>query len=523
MERKDLFINNDLSMMLSRELASAQEKDVEWEKEQERIRKEAEEVAVNPAATIDAKAIMTKGICYAGTDEHYLKLFTEWSDEEQLAELRSLEYVASLTLLPAAILVAGHNLIEKEDYTKWTEMLFNLRYVPLQKAFCYCLKSHRDFCNVLKTIDVRRLDYPHTFVLSLLDHWFEWLTRAFGHLISYDDERRNYDKNPKAQELKKEGQAVKEEWEKELPVMIHEIMGCFALHLQSERILAWATNEPLRDDTLSNPYSASYNRCIYQIWDDLSKVVQLKSISEKDLNLNMLLLMANKAVEDHDEAYGKEVYEKLKGCLMKENFFNMEKKSKVEEKRQRTIAKLIFLISPDLDFGGFVNGVATRFQGWNLDYQQVYAEARREAYLICCLFRVFEIQTVENSSLFPLWKTLVDVYLHEYRRCNNEYILRDDFTVPFRVAVEVAAKLKDDGCRDYLHEVMLENILSIVALLTIFSECSMMLADNIVKWLQQRIEIEWPSAKMLMEVRGQRMFEERIENLIGQLKKGGEK
>ena len=32
MERKDLFINNDLSMMLSRELASAQEKDVEWEK-----------------------------------------------------------------------------------------------------------------------------------------------------------------------------------------------------------------------------------------------------------------------------------------------------------------------------------------------------------------------------------------------------------------------------------------------------------------------------------------------------------
>ena len=127
MERKDLFINNDLSMMLSRELASAQEKDVEWEKEQERIRKEAEEVAVNPAATIDAKAIMTKGISYAGTDEHYLKLFTEGSDEEQLAELRSLEYVASLTLLPAAILVAGHILIEKEDYAKWTEILFNLR------------------------------------------------------------------------------------------------------------------------------------------------------------------------------------------------------------------------------------------------------------------------------------------------------------------------------------------------------------------------------------------------------------
>ena len=95
--------------------------------------------------------------------------------------------------------------------------------------------------------------------------------------------------------------------------------------------------------------------------------------------------------------------------------------------------------------------------------------------------------------------------------------------MPFRVAIEVAAKLKDDDCRDYLHEVMLENILSIVALLTVFSECSMTLADNTVKRLLQRIETEWPSAKMLMEVRGQRMLEERVEDLIGQLKKGGEK
>lgn len=83
MERKDLFINNDLSMMLSRELASAQEKDVEWEIERERIRKDAEKVVENPAETIDAKAIMVRGIRYAGTDEYYLKLFTEGSDEER--------------------------------------------------------------------------------------------------------------------------------------------------------------------------------------------------------------------------------------------------------------------------------------------------------------------------------------------------------------------------------------------------------------------------------------------------------
>jgi hypothetical protein len=96
--------------------------------------------------------------------------------------------------------------------------------------------------------------------------------------------------------------------------------------------------------------------------------------------------------------------------------------------------------------------------------------------------------------------------------------MSDDFAVPFRVAVEVVEKLQDEKCRNYLHESILENVLSVVSLLTVYSECSMYLNDVTVNRLLHRIDVEWPSAKMLMEVRGQRQLEARIEDFIRQLR-----
>ena len=68
-------------------------------------------------------------------------------------------------------------------------------------------------------------------------------------------------------------------------------------------------------------------------------------------------------------------------------------------------------------------------------------------------------------------------------------------------------------------QVMGENILSIVSLLTVFSECDMSLSKTTVARMLERVDTEWPSAKMLMEVRGQKTLEERIEDLIGQLRR----
>lgn len=523
MERKDLFLNNDLSMMLSREQNSEPDFGKEWEDEQKTLRQEADDVINNPNGSIDAKLLMEQSARYAGTENYYLNLFTKGSDDEQLAELRSLEYAASLTLLPDALLIAGGELADKEDYGTWDELLYALYYVPLQKAFSYCLSRHKDFIGVLNVLNIQRLAFPQTFLWSLLDHWFEWLTRVGGHLLTYSDEKGFYDKNKKAQELKAEASAVKEEWERTIPEMTHEILAWFSNYIQPGKLLAWATKEPLRDDAQRNPYSANYNKCLSLICDDLSEVVDLNTIPQEDLNLNMLMLMANKAIGDKDAAFGKEVYGKLPEVLLNENFSNMEKKSELDEIRQRIIAQLIVLVFPALDFKQCINDVATRFQGWNLDYKQVYEEARRESYMICGLFRVFEVQLLEETTRFTLWKNFVDIYVWEYKRCENEYIIRDEYAVPFRVAVEVVEKLQDDNCRDYLYVVMLENILSIVSLLTVFSECSMTLTENTVKMLLQRIETEWPSAKMLMEVRGQRMLEERIEDLIWRLRKGGKK
>lgn len=519
MERKDLFLNSDLSMMLSRELNPESDFGKEWEEEQQAMRHEADEIIKAPAGKIDARQLMERSARYAEVEGYYLKIFTEGSDAEQMQYLRNLEYAASLILLPDAILIVGGDLADKGDYAKWLVLLYALHFVPLQKAFCYCLTRHQDFISVLSGLDIKRMAFPQTFLWSLLDHWFEWLTRVGGHLLTYEDEKGFYDKNEKAQELKAEAKAVKEEWERDLPGMIHEIMACFSKFLQPGSLLAWATKEPLRDDARTNPFSANYNHCLELIYGDLSNNVALNTIPTGDLNLNMLLLMAEKAVEDKDADFGKEVYARLMERLINENFSGMEKKSVLDEKRQRMIAQLVVLVMPSLEFADCINNIATRFQGWNLDHQQVYYEARREAYLVCSLFRVFEKKEFDGKTFFSHWKNLVDIYIREYRRCENEYIMRDEFTVPFRVAVEVAEKLEDEQCREYLHQAMLENVLSIVSLLTVFSECNMYLSDKTVAHLLERIDTEWPSAKMLMEVRGQKTLQGRIESLIDQLRR----
>lgn len=518
MERKDLFLNNDLSMMLSRESNLKADFGGEWEAEQEALRLAANDVIKAPANYIDAKDLMDRSARYADTEDFYQKLFVNGTDEEQLQELRSLEYTASLTLLPDAVLIAGGDLIDGENYAGWLELLYTLHFVPLQKAFCYCLTRHQDFLSVLNLLDVQRIAFPQTFLWSLLDHWFEWLTRAGGHLLTYEDEKGFYDKNEKAQELKSEAIVVKENWDRELPEMIHEIMARFSKYIQPCKLLSWATRGPLRDDARNNPYSANYNHCLELICADLSNGIELNTIPEEDSNLNMLLLMAGKAVNNNDVDFGKVVYDRLMVCLMKENFSGMEKMSELDEKRQRAIAQLVILVFPTLNYEESINRVATRFQGWNMDYQELYAEARREAYLICSLFRVFEVKTFENDARFALWVNLVDTYVWEYRRCENEYIMRDEFTVPFRVAVRVVENLRDEKCRNYLHDAIIDNVLSVVSFLTVFSECSIHLNDKTISRLLQRIDTEWPSAKMLMEVRGQRLLEARIENLIRQLR-----
>lgn len=519
MERKDLILNNDLSIMLSREQNSEPDFGKEWEDEQKAIRKEADALIKNLNIGFDVKDLMTKSAHYAGAEEYYRKLYIEGSDSEQLQELRSLEYVATLTLLPESIIMAGWDLVENENYESWIELLYSLQYVPLQKAFCYCLTRHKDYLGVLKVLDIQRLAYPQTFLWSFLDHWFEWLTRVGGHLLTYSDEKGFYGKKDMAQILITEAAVIKAEWEGDLPIMVHEILDVFSDYLHLEKILAWAAKMPPRNDVPSNQYSYNYNHCLDLLCKELSQLVNLKEVPEEDINLNMLILMAEKAVGDADPVFGKNIYDKLTRILLIENFSNMEKKSELDERRQRTIAQLIILSFPNLELNRCINEIATRFQGWNIDYQQMYHEASRESYLACSLFRIFEIKSFDEAARFALWKNLVDICVREYRRCENEYIMQDEFAVPFRVAIEIVEKLQDEYCREYLHKVVLENVLSIVSLLTIFSECGLYLSRTSIDKLLQRIEIEWPSAKMLMEVRGQKAKEARIEQLIVKLRK----
>ena len=332
------------------------------------------------------------------------------------------------------------------------------------------------------------------------------------------DVRGNYDRNERAQPLKEEGLAIKAEWEKDLPTMIHEIVAAFSPYLSVEMLLSHATRKYLRDDILVNPYSSNFNHCLELLWNELSEAATFEHVADKDLNLNMMMLMVNKAVANDDPIWGRKVFDKLLFCLLNNNFSSMEKDSLIDEKRQREIAELMSLINPSLDFMQEVNRVATRFQGWNIDYKQVYNEARREAYLMCSLFRVFEIRKFNDGTLFTHWKILLDICLWEYLRCNNEYILHDEFNLPFCIAAKIAEQLNNDDCREYLHDIVISNVLNIVSLLKVFSGCNIRLSEETIKRLIQRIEVEWPSAAMLMNVRGQSTLKSRIEAFIEQIK-----
>lgn len=237
MERKYEILNNELSSMLGIETRREQGWDAEWEKEIRETVKAAEEIAAQPQEKIDAKLLMLRTARHAGTDNYYVNLYVNGSDDEQLAEIKNIEYTAAYTLLDEGIYVAGQKFIDKKDYCGWCNVLYALRYMPLQKSFCYELKTHEDYFGVLETIDLRQVAYPKTFIRMLLGHWFEWLWKVGGQIWSYEDPRNNYERNELAQKLKEEARAIREEWERNVEVMIGDMLQLFSRHIGLDAML----------------------------------------------------------------------------------------------------------------------------------------------------------------------------------------------------------------------------------------------------------------------------------------------
>lgn len=505
--------------MLSREQIPASPETDEWKSERKLQEEKANEIIREPEKNINSDEILRRSMSYAHEAADNIKFFISSSDEEQLKDLHYIEYAASMTLLPEAILIAGHMLLKEGRYQEWWNILKNLCYVPLQKAFCYNLRTHKDFLEVLNSLNPKDLDFPDTFLWSFLNHWLEWLIQTEIKLDSYLDPNHIYDNNALAQSLKEEASAIQKEWDAEMPSMIHEIIELFLQFLKINDMFVWSTKKHLRDDERHNSFSKHHNHIIELIWKELIGRIKFNDFHCDDMNLNMLILLSQIAVEKQDENLSKRIYENLKSRLIEENYTYLDKKSSIDERRQSKIAKLIDLIIPQGHFTSLINDVATRFQGWKLDYKEIYKEAARESYLMCCIFRVFQIKSFPNDKLFDKWKDVVDVAIREYSRCDNEYIKADEFCVPFRVAIEVAEKLNNQDCQQYLHDSIINNILSIKSVLTIFSECGLTLTSDTATNLLRRIDIEWDSAKVLMKMRGQIDLVNRIEDFITQIRK----
>ena len=484
--------------------------------------KEAEEIANRPLELIQPQNILTRCLAYSGQDALFYELITEKDDEEQLKELTTLAFYSSYILLPEAIIIAGVNLLERNAPNSWCEVLYALKYVPLQDAFCYTLKRYDDYVNVINALNDGRLASRNTFLMMLFVHWFEWIVKVGTNLWSYEDKRHVYDEDKVAAKLKEEARRIRDEWFDELPDRIEQMIKLFAAHIQPEMMLEWSCKQPLHNDGLHNDYGEVHDQCLRRIWEVLSGLVDLKAMQPKQVNLNYLMLVGKTAMEQADLNLAKEVYSNTLTCLLKVNFSNLGAWSEIDEERQRIILELIKMLKPDLNAVDIINDITIKADGWNVDYQKVFEATRREAYIVCCLLRRFEAYEKDVEERLKDWKQVIDTFIRDYRRCDNEFIANDEFSVPLKVAAEIAEKHLDDQCRDYLHQVMLNEVLSIVSLLTIFSVCSLHLSGDTLSTLLNRIDVEWPSAQVLMDTRGRKDLRLRIESLIGQLRKAAE-
>lgn len=505
--------------MLSEEHMRLHPEDEVNDDEFEESRKKAEDFAYSPERMIEPEAILSKCIAYSGRDAYFIELVTEKDDVEQLNELNTITYYSSsYILLPDTIIIAGHKLLESQNTYQWCKVLYALKYVPLQKAFCYTLKRYEDFEGVLNTLNDEQLTYKKTFMMILLIHWFEWMVKAGTNLWSYEDKRQVYKDDEIALKLKEEARPIREEWFKELPSRIDQIIHLFASFIPPEKMLKWSCQQQLHNDRLHNDYGEIHDLCLRQIWEVLSGIVDLKILHPVQINLNYLMIVAKNAIDQNDQNLAKEAYKNMQECLLKENFSNMGAWSEVDVERQQTMLGLMKMQYPGLNAETIINDIAIKVDGWNINYELVYQTTRREAYVVCSLLRRFESYGKDDKKRFEDWKILIDTFMRDYRRCDNEYIANDEFSVPWKVAIEIAEKYLDEQCRNYLHELLLREVLNIVSLLSIFSVCSMHISGSTVSGLFNRIDVEWPSAQQLMDVRGQKEQKLRIEALIDQLR-----
>lgn len=110
------------------------------------------------------------------------------------------------------------------------------------------------------------------------------------------------------------------------------------------------------------------------------------------------------------------------------------------------ICNMLRLFSKHINLDAMA-GVATQYHRWNMDYQRMYEEIRRETYLYCCILRRFENMKEEEVEIQKRWKEYLALYLQAYRRCDNEYICRDEMMIPFTLTLCIAARHLSEACQ----------------------------------------------------------------------------
>ena len=520
----DTILNNEMYSLYCRleneKLRHEINADEEYIKE-EQVEKELANKWLKGESVIDAKKMyQCSGIKYAYDEKQLKEYYTEKSDSELLKQIVWIEReVSGYCMFPSRIYYIVNNILEAKDYKKLCQLIYELEYVPMQYGIILELKSHEDFKQVLKILDKSRLSHPITFTSMMRDRWFDRIVQATYNLSTYKEDDRIYN-HDRYRDLIEKGQYVKKSWDAELDDLLKEGYEIFKNNISEKEMLDWVFKIRKKTPFNNNEYSRLHDEIVDKIRDIAMDAVSKDDAPIETSNLQLqMAIIENKLQKDlinrkSAADYWKQISIILESC----NFIKNGEIHGDDERWMRIIGRLWIFMFDNIEEGviGVLRASRTHFEGWNIDYSTMYDKVKFESFLLSVAVKVTFMTDMDEQEKLQYWKTICDYIVARMHCCDNEYISNEYLFIPLVFAEFHARKLSFSGL-SYLRDIILTRVQSIDTVLKVFFMASSEPMEDFCNLLKDRIETEWPSCRVLMQLRKQTnqiaQYEEVIKNM----------
>lgn len=428
------------------------------------------------------------------------------SDKELCKQIVWIEReVSGYCMFPSRIYYIVNNILELKDYKRLWQLMCEFRYVPLQYGIILDLKSHDDFMAMLNTIDKSSLSHPTTIICMMRDRWFDWIVQACHNLSTYKKDDRIYNQK-KYKHLIEEGQEVKTVWDTNLNDLLKEGYERFCNNLGNEDMLAWVYNIRKRLPYSNNDYSRKHDEVVDKIREIAMRTISKDNTTIETSNLHLQTAIIESKLQENliNRESAVKYWEQISANLESSNFIKNGEIYSEDEKCMDTIVKLWILIFENLEDGVIdaLHSSRTHFEGWNVDYSLMYDKVKYEAFLLSVAVKATFLKDTDEQEKMHYWKTICEYVTTRMHNCDNEHMCNDYLCLPLVLAEFYARKFNFSGL-SYLRNLILTRVQSINTVLKIFVMASSEPVEELCDLLKERIEIEWSSCRVLMQLRRQ--------------------